>query len=668
MSEPTITKRKILIVEDDKVSQQLYVYLLNKDADLFEITLANSVSEAFKYLEEYLYEAIILDYSLPDGIGLEIIKHAVDTPTILITTHDNSSLAVEAIKMGAYEFLVKDEKNLHLSLLPAIVEKVINQHKSRIQLQESEERYRDLFDNSNDLIQCIASDGSFIYVNESWRRSLKYTVEEVKSLNFLDAIHPDYKEHCSWVFEQLSAGKEVETFEVIFLTKDGQALVMEGNVTPKVVNGKLISTRGIFKNITAQKSVLERLTKSEASYKLLVEHTDVAIYQINTKGRFTFINDVGIQRSGYTKDEFSQLHFTDLIHKDFKSKVSAFYSEQLTEKMANSFIEFLLVTKNGSEVWVGQSTTAIFDTNKRVIGYTAVVRDISKRKKAEIELLKLKQDLQVANETLNQTNENLEEIVAEKTEYLKKANLDLWEVNKDLDDFVYRASHDLRGPISTILGLAHVAKMEVLGKDSLPYLEQFESTALQMDRLLRKLIVISTIKKNTPKHVLVETDPMLENLEEYFIRYIPEKLEKAIITKKVDPTFISDPFLVFELLKELLENALLFTNPHDLVTPLIQIEIRTIESEISISVTDNGVGIDKRYHKQVFDLFFKGNDQSSGRGIGLYLVRSGVNKLGGSVKVNSKLGEFTKVEISFPLSKITDSETSILAESSHHLS
>ncbi len=122
-------------------------------------------------------------------------------------------------------------------------------------LKESEARYFDLFENANDLIQSVNPDGHFAYVNRAWRETLGYTEEEVNRLTIFDIIHPKYKEHTNEMFDQVMAGNNIDKMEVVFRTSDGRKVVLEGGVGANTINGKTVSSRGIFRDITLRKEM-----------------------------------------------------------------------------------------------------------------------------------------------------------------------------------------------------------------------------------------------------------------------------------------------------------------------------------------------------------------------------------------------------------------------------
>lgn len=139
-------------------------------------------------------------------------------------------------------------------------------------LVESEERYRDLLENANDLIQSVNVYGRFLYVNKAWQKTLGYSEAEIAKMNLFDIIHPDFKQRSRKKFYNVMSGEKLEQLQTAFTTKDGQTIFLEGNINCKFVEGKPIAIRGIFRNITQRLLAEEALRHQQEQAKHLLEN------------------------------------------------------------------------------------------------------------------------------------------------------------------------------------------------------------------------------------------------------------------------------------------------------------------------------------------------------------------------------------------------------------
>ncbi|HAG81092.1 MAG TPA: adenylate/guanylate cyclase [Cyanobacteria bacterium UBA12227] len=149
----------------------------------------------------------------------------------------------------------------------------IKRKQAEVALSESEERYRDLFENASDLIQSVTIEGRFVYVNRAWRETLGYSDEEIANLSLFDIIHPDSKSNCENVFRCVARGERVKKCNAEFVTKDGRKISVEGSINCKFVEGKPVATRAIFRDIT------ERL-RTEAALRCEQEKSEHLLLNI----------------------------------------------------------------------------------------------------------------------------------------------------------------------------------------------------------------------------------------------------------------------------------------------------------------------------------------------------------------------------------------------------
>ncbi|MDD3815743.1 MAG: PAS domain S-box protein [Desulfocapsaceae bacterium] len=135
--------------------------------------------------------------------------------------------------------------------------------RSELALLESEKKYKDLFENSSDLIQIVNPNGNFLYVNRAWRETFGYSEEEIPTLSIFDLISTDCQHHCERTFQQVISDPKLHFIDTVFTTKDGRRIIIEGNAICKFEDGKPISTQCIFNDVTEKKKMVEELIKAQ---------------------------------------------------------------------------------------------------------------------------------------------------------------------------------------------------------------------------------------------------------------------------------------------------------------------------------------------------------------------------------------------------------------------
>ena len=269
-----------------------------------------------------------------------------------------------------------------------------------------------------------------------------------------------------------------------------------------------------------------------------------------------------------------------------------------------------------------------------------------------------KKALTVANSEIERINNDLENRVAKKTASLRR-------VNKELDTFLYQSSHDLKRPLSSIIGLANVAKL-TLDEESYELFAKTKATAQEMDKLLQKLLMVSHI--NYPSDYSEVFFPELINkVCNEFKGIIEEKGISVSFEISEDIHYKSYPMLLEIIIKNLLENALFFSSIGPGKKPEVKIVVNEEDSNIYISINDNGEGISKQVGNKMWKMFYVGNEKSHGNGLGLYIARRAVKELKGGISVTTKEGKFTKFKVQLPLENDDDGKTTSANKKSEKL-
>jgi signal transduction histidine kinase len=223
----------------------------------------------------------------------------------------------------------------------------------------------------------------------------------------------------------------------------------------------------------------------------------------------------------------------------------------------------------------------------------------------------------------------------------------LQEVNEELKTFIYRSSHDIRQPVSSILGLIKLTQNLTPNAEIAPLIEMMDTSAKRLDSILLDLIQVIRIKDGkTEKHKINFNNLIKEVFDQ--VRFSPgfERIQFNI-NIDINNLFYSDKGMLVSMFQNLIGNCIKYQD-QSIQNSFVNINIQGLTDECRIIINDNGVGIEAEYITKVFDMFYRGNVQSNGLGLGLYLTKNIVNKLGGSIILESNEKRGTTVSISLP--------------------
>lgn len=245
----------------------------------------------------------------------------------------------------------------------------------------------------------------------------------------------------------------------------------------------------------------------------------------------------------------------------------------------------------------------------------------------------------------------------------KQMELELIEKNKELDAFVYKASHDLKGPLSSVKGLVALAREGLENKATLSYIDMIEKTASRMDKVLLDLLQVTRIKKSdiVPGKIMLKklVDEILDSLQ-----YTPG-YSKVTIEVYCDEKagLYSDLNSVSSVIQNLVVNAISYRNPEAFASWL-DIMIKTNEKGAEIVIADNGIGIPEDQQEKVFEMFHRVSNFAEGTGLGLYIVKSAMARLGGTIRLESQVDKGTKFFIFIPDTRTNTERASSLSPES----
>jgi PAS domain S-box-containing protein len=354
-----------------------------------------------------------------------------------------------------------------------------------------------------------------------------------------------------------------------------------------------------LQSTTVSKDYLSRIYKGVVDM-LIVLNPDNSIQEVNS----TVSRLLGYQDDELTGKDFGTLFFRNETR--FLDKMN----RELTKKGYFQDTERLFKTKRGKSIPVSLSSSLLYDNNGEVNGILYIAKDISKIKKTE-EQLRSK--------------------------------------NEELNTFIYRASHDLKGPLASILGLVNLAQAEMSDVESIKYyMNLIQLSASRLDSILNDFLELGRLTQSHIKNSTINFEQLINEILRS-LEYLPDyQFIDFSFNIKQKKAFKSKKILVKAIIQNLIDNAIKYRKVDAAVRSSIHILIEEVDNEISISVTDNGIGIDRAIQEKIFKMFYRGHDIAGGSGLGLYIVKSSVEALRGRIGVKSKVGQGTTFQIMLP--------------------
>lgn len=254
--------------------------------------------------------------------------------------------------------------------------------------------------------------------------------------------------------------------------------------------------------------------------------------------------------------------------------------------------------------------------------------------------------LSVLNEEYSKTDNVL--LVAKNISAVLEAKHQLSAKNDELNLFVYKTSHDLKSPISSMQGLMYLVSQSNDKQELKEYYYKVNECVIKLDSIIKELLVLGRITYGELKYGMVDTkntiDSILKSLE-----FVNGFKQVAFHIKISDDARMirTEEGLLTTVFFNLIDNAIKYR--YEKVNSYLNLEVTKVEEEIVITVKDNGIGIDKTAQPNLFKMFFRATNECSGSGLGLYIVKTSVEKLGGTIAVESELRKGTSFEIRLPV-------------------
>lgn len=252
-------------------------------------------------------------------------------------------------------------------------------------LATSEKRFRDIAEHGQHCIWEIDAEGRYTYVNEAVKEILGYRPEEVLQKHFYDFFHPDDRESLKAATREMFAAKK--TFRQLIsrsVHKNGQTVWLATSGLPLLdEKGNLIGYQGVGTDITERKRAQEALATSEKRFRDVADHAQECFWEIDAKGRYTYVSQTIKRILGYTPEEVLQKNYHDFFHPDDRESLKVAAQAFFAQKQPFRGLIDRNVHKNGQTIWFASSGIPLLDEKGNLLGYRGVSMDITERKQAE---------------------------------------------------------------------------------------------------------------------------------------------------------------------------------------------------------------------------------------------------------------------------------------------
>ncbi len=425
---------------------------------------------------------------------------------------------------------------------------------------------------------------------------------------WLSFIHPEDLDEVKSIMKKSEITLEESVYNHRIILKDGTIKHLFAKVKFEFdEKGKPKGVFGIVQDVSESKKAEERLKQSEIKLKEAQEIANLGSWEVDFATGVSLWSDETCRIYGVPLEENDKQSFEDwltFIHPEDKEAVLA-NLEEAQRALTDSEINNRIILRDGTVKHTYSKYRFERNHEGKPIAMVGAVQDVTQMKTAE---------------------RNLEQ-----------QNKELLKANKELDRFVYSASHDLRSPLASILGLISFIEEDSEETETLEHVKMIKTSVNRLDAFIRNILSYS---QNNRTDLEVEKIPVKQKIEEVVDSLRTMNRAKGInfdISITEEQPFYSDTRRFNAILENLISNAVKY-HTQDTSGRYINVAATSDKEYLRLVIADNGIGISPEHQQKIFDMFFRISGKSNGSGIGLYIVKETIEKLKGSIDVESKEG------------------------------
>ena len=509
-------------------------------------------------------------------------------------------------------------------------------------LKESEERYHQIFYNNHTSMLLIdPNNGDIIDANPAATNFYGYNFDELVKMKISDINVSDG----DLVVDEMQKAVSEQKNHFIFKHRLSNGEIRDVDVYSGLINQKgkefLYS---IVHDITVQKKAEIALRESEQLFRLIFDQSPLGSIIVSLDYGPLRVNDALSRMLGYSKEELLSMRFPEYTHPDDLDADLEQRKLLISRSIDNFVLEKRYIHKNGEIVWGNLYVSAVKDQKDKLISLLAMVEDITKRKDMEALVNKRTNNLERINKILNVEigdNEKAEIKLHNLIEKLKNSN-------KELEQFAYVSSHDLREPLRMITSFLQLLQKRYsadLDEDANDFINYAVDGAKRMDMVINDLLEYSRIGSEKREFKYLQSEKILETVLINLKPLIDDT--NAIITHDPLPRIYANDQQMNQLFQNLIGNAIKYRSK---VTPKIHLSADKHDKEYLFSIKDNGIGIDPKHLERIFAMFQRlhTHEEYDGTGIGLAISQKIVQQHRGKIWAKSEPGKGTTFYFTIP--------------------
>ena len=495
---------------------------------------------------------------------------------------------------------------------------------------EPHEHIEKVLDSITDLVQSVRMDGSFAYVNHAWREALGYSAAQIDRLKVFEIIHPTSLEHCREVFAQLASGQSVPPFETTFVTADGKPVQLEGNAAVSFEGGRPVMIRAVLRDVSERKLIERRLRASDERFRKLVEESSDGIFLADATGGIEYASPSLKRVLGFSPDELLGTSGFGLVHPDDLAAAQEYFGRVLAQPLEHLTFRCRARHKDGG--WRDlEIVCSNHLTDTAVEAIVVTFRDVTERLQVEKALREIEDQMRHAQKL------------------------------ESLGVLAGGIAHDFNNLLTVILGNLELARPHLSPESpAAPLLASMETAGRRAAELTREMLAYAgraPIARET-----CDLSSVVREMGHLLTTAIAKGTSLALDLAPAPLMVDGDPTQVRQVVMNLITNAsesyegrtgsirvrtsVVNATAESLQSPYIAPAPRA-GSYVCLEVADTGCGMAAEILPRIFEPFF--TTKFIGRGLGLAATLGIVRGHGGTIRVTSRPGAGSAVQVLFPL-------------------